>query len=91
MRKEIVKNLNPSIVDMLPRGAVKELAEEFEINRANMSKILKGEFGDDRHFSQIIEAALKKIKSHATTRNDFVKKVCLELNIELHISQPASI
>ena len=79
--KEKIKKLDTPIIYMLPSGAIKQLAERFEVNPKNMSKILKGEFGDERHLRLIIIEALEIIKSKAEERRAYVETTYNKLGL----------
>ena len=62
MDKFFVKSLNTSILDLLPRGGIKKIAEETGIDRNLIRRILKGEWTNE----SVVKRALEILEEHRT-------------------------
>lgn len=82
--KQDLKDLNLSIVDLLPRGAIGRLADKHSISRQNIVKMLEGEFGKAERLTPLVIDALSLIEDHIddvrkTGRK--VKRIRKQLNL----------
>lgn len=62
--KEILANLNPSIVEVLPQGAIMRLAERYKRKRQSITKMLRGEIGNEENVKAVVQGAVEIIREH---------------------------
>ena len=75
MIKEKLKNINPSIVEQLPHGAINILAKEFSYARQSIVLMLKGERGREENVKKVLIAALNIIADEAQDKTKIVKEI----------------
>lgn len=63
--KKILSELDPSITDMLPHGALQEIAEEMGKHYLSISRMLDGEIGSKENVKKATELAIQKMLSKA--------------------------
>lgn len=73
--KEKLRELQPSILDLLPKGAVNCLAQKFNKRRQNVSLMLKGELGNENNVQLLVEEAVRIIKEEQRLQNEVIKKL----------------
>jgi hypothetical protein len=62
--KEILASLDPSLVDVLPEGAINTLAEKYKRRRQSISKMLKGLIGSEENVRLVVDGAVEIIREH---------------------------
>lgn len=62
--KEILASLDPSLVDVLPEGAINMLAEKYKRRRQSISKMLKGLIGSEENVRLVVDGAVEIIREH---------------------------
>ena len=62
--KEILASLDPSLVDVLPEGAINTLAEKYKRRRQSISKMLKGQIGSEDNVRLVVDGAVEIIREH---------------------------
>lgn len=62
--KEILASLNPTLVDVLPQGAINKLALKYKRRRQSISKMLLGQIGNDQNVAAVVEGAKEIIAEH---------------------------
>lgn len=59
MLKQILADLNPSITDQLPHGAIDEIATKYLKSRQTISNMLRGKTGKEDYVLVILKEAMK--------------------------------
>lgn len=62
--KQILQNLEPSLVEVLPEGAINTLAERYKRRRQSISKMLRGQIGNEDNVRAVVEGAVEIIREH---------------------------
>ena len=60
MTKEAIKQMSYTLIDLLPRGAIKEISKKTGLDRNSVRMILKGVWSN----SQVIDCALQILIKH---------------------------
>ena len=86
--KEILTSLNPSIPELLPTGAIDELAIKHQKHPASISRMLRGMTGSNENVEALLKDAILIINNNEATRKPTLKAIKkLEKKIE---QQPAA-
>lgn len=83
MISEHLKNMSPNLVEMLPYGAVNEIANEFSLTRSTVSLYLKGNGPNVETTIKLIISAIQKIDSDIEMKKE--KVIELKAVIELKL------
>lgn len=73
--KQILQNLDPSLVEVLPEGAINTLAERYNRRRQSISKMLRGQIGNEDNVRAVVEGAVEIIREH----QDIQDRILLQL------------
>lgn len=53
--KEELKKLQPGITDQLPNGAIAQIAEEMNLTRQSVTRMLSGQFGAEENLIRMLQ------------------------------------
>ena len=71
--KQILSSLNPSLVDVLPQGAINKLAERYKRRRQSITKMLTGQIGKEENVQAIVEGAKDLIQEHRAIQDQVLE------------------
>jgi hypothetical protein len=73
--KEILKTLDPSLVDVLPQGAINKLAERYKRRRQSITKMLTGQIGREDNVKAIVQGAMEMIEEHQQIQDALISQI----------------
>jgi len=71
--KEILASLEPSLVDVLPQGAINKLAERYKRRRQSITKMLTGQIGKEENVQAIVAGAKDLIQEHRAIQDQVLE------------------
>ncbi|NBW09812.1 MAG: hypothetical protein EBR82_17485 [Caulobacteraceae bacterium] len=73
--KDILRELEPPLVCLLPHGAILELSVRFNKNRNNIRRMLRGQLGNSKNVALITSAAVELIRQQQAEQDIAIKKL----------------
>jgi hypothetical protein len=73
--KDILRELHPPLVSLLPHGAITELSIQFGKDRNNIRHILNGKLGNSKNVALITSAAIELIRKQQAEQEIAIKKL----------------
>lgn len=73
--KEILQTLEPSLVEVLPEGAINTLAERYKRRRQSISKMLRGQIGSEDNVRAVVEGAVEIIREHQMVQESVLSQL----------------
>ena len=78
--QHILKNISPNLAEMLPLGAMQEIAEKHEVHYTTVSDLLKGKRSSAK-VRAILDEAIAKIAEDIQKRSEYVEDVKTQLDL----------
>lgn len=75
MLKQILAELNPSITDLLPHGAIDKIADKYLKSRQTISNMLRGKTGKEEYVLVILQEAINIAKEEKVAQDKLVKTI----------------
>jgi hypothetical protein len=82
MIKTILRDLEQSLVEALPFGAINTLAKKHRYSRQTIAKILNGQTGEERVVKEVVESALEILERTTELQNITVAKIREKIQME---------
>ena len=73
--KEILQTLEPSLVEVLPEGAINTLAERYKRRRQSISKMLRGQIGSEDNVRAVVLGAVEIIREHQLVQESVLSQL----------------
>lgn len=75
--KEFLARLDPSLVDCLPHGAIKQLRIKYQVTRQTMSLWLRGDYGDSKEpiIEEVVRDAVEILEENASEGKLLARKL----------------
>lgn len=80
MIKQILRELTPAITEVLPLGAINQLARKHEYARQSISYMLRGQHGDEDKIREILASASEELRESSKQQTELADKIDEILN-----------